>query len=120
MARRTYVLISYQRRRSATVLVIVTVIAAVVIYWVRRLQSRRVLEHIAERYRSRQALLRYVQLHYQCSEEAAYQRLAAFVKRYIPLDDQPSIDYMVAHHRQGLLELAQSILVHNSDEIDEI
>lgn len=113
-------LTTYLRRRSATVLVLVIIVATLVIFWVRRMQRRHVLELMRERSRSRQALVRYVQLHYQCSEEIAYQRLAVFVKRHVPLDEQPSIEHMAAQDRQKLLELAQSILAHHPDEIDEI
>lgn len=113
-------LTTYLRRRSATVLVFVIIVAILIISWVREIQRRHVLEPMQERSRSRQALVRYVQLHYQCSEEIAYQRLAAFVKRHVPLDEQPSIEHMAAHDRQNLLELAQSILAHYPDEIDEI
>jgi hypothetical protein len=114
------VLTTYLRRRSAAVLVLVIMVATLAIAWVRRIRSRQALERLRERYRSRQALVRYVQLHNQCSEEVAYQRLATFVKRHVPLDEQPSIEHMVVYDRQGLLELAQRILVHNPVEIDEI
>lgn len=113
-------LTTYLWRRSATVLVLVIIVATLVISWVRQIQRRHVLESTRERSRSRQALVRYVQLRYQCSEEIAYQRLAAFVKRHVPLDEQPSIEHMAAQDRQNLLELAQSILAYHPDEIDEI
>jgi hypothetical protein len=103
-------LTTYLRRRSATVLALAVIAATLVISWVWREQRRHALERLREKYESMQALLRYVQLHRQCSEETAYQRLAAFVKRHAPLDEQPSIEYMVTHYRQGLFELAQSIL----------
>lgn len=109
-----------RRGRSVTVLAIVVITAALIISCVRRVQRRQALKRLHERHQSRQALVRYVQLRNQCSEEVAYQRLASFVKRRVPLDEQPSIDYMVAHARESLLELAQSILEHNPDEIDEI
>jgi hypothetical protein len=73
-----------------------------------------------ERDNSRLALVRFVQLHRQCSEEAAYQRIATFVKDFVPLDDWSFIDSMFAHERQRLLALAQEILVADPDAIDEI
>jgi hypothetical protein len=84
------------------------------------MQSRQTLEPIREKYRSRQALVRYIQLRYQTSEEAAYQRLAAFVKARVLPDQQSSIDHMVIYDRQKLLELAQRFLMHDPDDIDKI
>lgn len=112
-------LTTYLRRRFATVLVLVVIAVTLVVnYWVRRWQRRRFFEQV--RYRSGQALLRYVQLSNQCSEEAAYQRLATFVKRRVPSSEHTSVEYLLAHDRQSLLGLAQRILAQNPDEIDEI
>ncbi len=71
---------------------------------VRSVQRRKALKQILER----------------CSEEVAYQRLATFVKKHVPLDDHNYIDRMLAHDRQSLLDSARNILVHDPDEIDKI
>jgi len=113
------VLTTYLQRRDIIVLVLVIIAATLVIYWL-RMRGRLAREPIQEKYPSKQALLRYVQLHYQCSEEVAYQRLAAFIKRHVPLDEQASIEYLVSYDRQRLLELAQFFLMKNPDEIDDI
>ena len=105
-------LTTYLRRSGATVLAVIAV--PLVISWLKRRQSRRT------RYRSGQALVRYVQLHNQCSEEAAYQRLAAYVKRHVPLHEYPFIEYMLTYDRKRLLEFARRVLMRNPDEIDEI
>lgn len=120
MARRTYVLTTQLRRRVVTALVFVLIVTTFVIARVKRMLSRHARERVEERYRSRQALVRYVQLRYQCSEEVAYQHVSAFVKRHVPYDEQASIEYMAVYDRQRLLELAQRIVMHNPDEIDEI
>jgi hypothetical protein len=79
------------------------------------------LEHILEMYhQSGQALVRYVMLNRQCSEEVAYQRIATFVKKHVPLDDHSSIERMLAYDNQSLLDWAHSILVYDPDEIDKI
>ena len=105
---------TYLRRWSIAVLVPIVIAAPLFISLLKRWQGRRI------RYLSSQALIRYIQMHNQCSEEAAYQRLAAFVKRHTPLDDQSSADYLLAHNKRRLVELAQRILLNNPDEIDEI
>ena len=88
---------------------------------VRSVQRRTALKQIQERYQqSGQALVRYVMLNRRCSEEVAYQRLATFVKKHVPLDDHKYTDEMLAHDRQSLLDSARSILVHDPDEIDKI
>jgi len=120
MARRTYVLTTQLRRRGVIALLFVLIATIFVIVRVKRMLSRHARERVEVRYRSRQALLRYVQLRYQCSEEVAYQRVAGFVKRHVPNDEQASVEYMSAYDRQRLLELAQRIIMHNPDEIDEI
>jgi hypothetical protein len=56
----------------------------------------------------------------RCSEEVAYQRIAPFVKKHVPLDDHNYIDEMLVHDRQGLIDKARNILVHDPDEIDKI
>jgi predicted small secreted protein len=106
------------------VLVCIVIIVALVVLSVKSAQQRKALEQIREqireRYGSGLALVRYVQLNRQCSEEVAYQRLATFVKHHEPFDDHSSIDRMVAHDRQGLLEKARRLLVDDPDAIDKI
>jgi hypothetical protein len=55
------------------------------------LLRREALEHRRDRDKPGQALVRYVQLNRQCSEEAAYQRVATFVKRNVPLMTRASL-----------------------------
>lgn len=105
---------SYQRRWGPPIFALVITIAPLFISWLRGRLSRRI------RRPSSQALLRYVQLHNQCSEEEGYQRIAVFVKRHIPLDEWPSVDYMLAYDKRRLLEFSQRLLMHTPDEIDEI
>ena len=105
---------TYLRRWGTAVVVLVVIAAPLFISWLRRRLSRRI------RHPSGQALIRYIQLHDQCSEEAAYQRLAVYVKRHVPPGEWSSVDYMLAYDRQRLLELAQRILIRNPDEIDVI
>ncbi len=112
---------THVRRRVLSFLLLVAITPALIMAWIKRMWRNRALERLREeRYRSGQALLRYVQMHNQCSEEVAYQRLAAFVKRRVLLDQQSLIDYLAIEERQRLLELAQSFLMHNPDEIDNI
>ncbi len=100
--------------------IVVLLLVAIGVRKVRSLQRRRALEQILAGYYSGIALVRYVMLNRRCSEEAAYERLATFVKNHVPLEDQNSIDRMVAHDRQSLLDRAQHILVHDPDKIDDI
>jgi hypothetical protein len=101
-------------------LVFAMIVVALVVRRVRSARRRKVLEQLLERYHSGRALVRYVQLNRQCSEEEAYQRLARFVKHHVPFDDHGSIDRMVVHDRQRLVERARSLLVDDPDEIDKI
>jgi SnoaL-like polyketide cyclase len=97
------------------------ILVVIVVLKVWSVQRRKALKQILERYHeSEQALVRYVMLNRQCSEEVAYQRLATFVKKHVPLDDHNHIDRTLAHDRQSLLDSASSILVHDPDEIDKI
>src|SRR5258708_5674619 len=97
------------------------ILVVIVVLKVRSVQRRKALKQILERYQqSRQALVRYVMVNRRCSEEVAYQRLATFVKKHVPLDDHNYIDRMLAHDRQSLLDSARRILVHDPDEIDKI
>ena len=93
----------------------------IIVLKVRYAQRRKALEQILERaYQSGQALVRYVMLNRQCSEEVAYQRLAAFVKKHVPFNDQSYVDRMLAQDRQSLLDSARNLLVQDPNEIDKI
>jgi hypothetical protein len=102
------------------VLVLSVIVFASVVVRVESVGRRKALEPMRERYASGLALVRYVQLHRQCSEVASYQRLATFVKKHVPVDGSSSIECMVAHDRQRLLERAQGLLVQDPDAIDKI
>ncbi len=98
-----------------------TIICALVIRNVRSQQRRKAIESLGEKLRqSELALVRYVMLNRQCSEEVAYQRLATFVKLHTPFDDHDFVSRLVTHNRQRLLEKAQEILARAPDEIDKI
>ena len=102
-------------------LILVVIIAALVLPKVRSVQRRKALERILERYRqSRQALVLYVMLNRQCSEDVSYQRIARFVKNHIPFDDHCFIDGMLVYDRQSLLDSACSILARDPNGIDKI
>jgi hypothetical protein len=102
------------------VLLLVVLVVSIIVRRVRSAQRRKALEHFLARYQSGQALVRYVQLNRQCSEEEAYQHLATFVKQYVPFEDHGYIDRMLVHDRQRLLERVRSLLVDDPDEIDKI
>jgi Tfp pilus assembly protein PilV len=102
------------------VLVLIVIGVALVGYRAKSIQRRKSFEHIRERYVSGLALVRYIQLNGQCSEEAAYQRLASFVKKHVPLDNSSSIERMLVYDRQSLLQIAQGFSVQNPAEIDKI
>ena len=102
-------------------LLLILIVIAIVVLKVRSVQRRKALEQLAARYhQSWRALLLYVMLNHQCSEEVAYQRLAAFVKKHIPSDNQSDVDRMLAQDRQSLLDSARNILAHDPNEIDKI
>jgi glucan phosphoethanolaminetransferase (alkaline phosphatase superfamily) len=106
---------------SIAVLVAAVIVIALIVTRIKSAQRRKALEQLIEMYRqSGLALVRYVMLNRQCSEEVAYQRIAAFVKSYVPFDEHSSIDRMLAHDRQSLVERALSILVYDQDAIDKI
>jgi Tfp pilus assembly protein PilV len=102
------------------VLVLVVMVVALVVLRAESGHRRKALEHRRERDASGLALVRYIQLNRQCSEEEAYQRLATFVKQHVLFDDSSPIERMVAHDRQSLLVLAQGLLVHDPAAIDKI
>jgi hypothetical protein len=105
---------------SIAVLILVVVVA-IVVPKARSRQRRKALEQILERYSMPGlALVRYVMLNHQCSEEAAYERLATFVKKHGSLDDSSNIEGMAAHNRQNLLARAQRLLADTPNEIDKI
>ncbi|HEY6542002.1 MAG TPA: hypothetical protein VIZ18_13750 [Ktedonobacteraceae bacterium] len=82
---------------------------------------RQALRQLLDRHQqSGLALVRYVMLNRQCSEERAFQRIAIFVKMHVPTEDQNSIDWLLANDRQSLLNRAGSILVSQPNEIDKI
>ena len=106
---------------SIAVLLVVVIVIIMVVLRLRSAQRRKALEQILEMYQqSEQALVRYVMLNHQCSEEVAYQRIATFVKKHVPLDEHSSIDSMLASDRQNLIDRALSLLVDNPEEIDRI
>jgi hypothetical protein len=102
------------------VLVLSVIVFASAVVRVESKRQRKALERVRERYASGRALVRYVQLNRQCSEVASYQRLATFVKKHVPIDGSSSIECMLAHDRQRLLERAQGLLVQDPDAIDKI
>ncbi len=66
------------------------------------------------------ALVRYVMLNRQCSEEQTYQRIATFLKTHFPNEDPNEIDELLSNDRQRLLHKVGSILVHHPNDIDKI
>ena len=106
---------------SIIALLIITAIIAIVLLTRRSLQRKKALEQIRERQQqSGRALLLYVMLNHQCSEEAAYQRIATFVKKHAPIADHSSIDRMLAQDRLSLVEQARESLTQGPQEIDKI
>ena len=102
-------------------LLLIMLALAIIILKLRYVQRRKTLRQLAESYyRSQQALVLYVRLNHQCSEEVAYQRLAAFVKKHVPLDDQSYIDRMLTQERESLINSAREILAHDPNAIDKI
>lgn len=111
---------AYLWGKSLAVLVLMVIVVTLVVRRVEDGHWRKVLEQRRERDACGRALVRYVQLHRQCSEAVAYQRLATFVKQHVPGDDSSSIGCMAAHERQSLLEIAQRLLVRDPDAIDKM
>lgn len=110
----------YRVGRSVKVLILAVIVAILFIYRERQIQRALALEAARESMQAGQALVRYVQLRRRCSEEAAYQRIAAFVKNHTLLAEHSVIDRLLTNDRQRLLEPAQNILRQHPDEIDEI
>jgi len=100
---------------------LVVIVVALLVAKVRYTQQRKALAQLLERYhQSGQALVRYVMLNRQCSEEGAYQHLARFVKKHVPPDEHSSIERMLALDRPSLIDRAQRIFVHDPNELDKI
>src|SRR6266851_3120556 len=85
------------------VLVLSVMVFARMVVRVESIRRRNALEPMRASYASGLALVRYVQLHRQCSEGASYQRLATFVKTHVPGDGARSMECMRAQDRQRLL-----------------
>jgi hypothetical protein len=101
--------------------VLVVIVVAILVVKVRYTQQRKALAQLLERYHQcGQALVRYVMINRQCSEEIAFQHIARFVKKHVPLDEHSCIDRMLALDRQSLIDRTQSILVQAPDELDKI
>ena len=116
-----------RRRRRVNIIYLTSIIilallaVGIIITLGRNMRRRKALEQLLERYQqSREALLRYVMLNRQCSEESAYKRLAVFVKRHAPLDEYSAIDMMLASNKQRLIDMVQDILASDPNEIDKI
>jgi flagellar biosynthesis/type III secretory pathway M-ring protein FliF/YscJ len=102
-------------------LLLIMMVLAFILLKVRYLRRRKALRQFAENYyRSRRALVLYVMLNHQCSEEEAYQRLATFAKKHVPLDDQSYIDWMLRHDRESLIDSVRNILARDPNAIDKI
>ena len=112
--------IAYPIRRSIVVLSLLMIVAALVNAWVRYVQRRQTREQMPERIKFGQDLVHYVQEHHECSEEVAYQHIADFVKKHVSPNEQSSIETLLAHSRQSLVELAVSLLQYFPQEIEEI
>ena len=111
---------AYLCGKSIAVHVFMVIVAALVVCGVEDVHWRKVLEQRRERDTCGRALVRYVQMHRQCSEAVAYQRLATFVKQHVPVEDSSSIGCMAVHERQSLLEVVQRLLVRDPDAIDKM
>jgi hypothetical protein len=106
--------------RRFEALALTVMVALLLIYRTRRIQRELALEQAHEKEQAGLALVRYVQMQRNASEEVGYKRIADFVKSHTALGEHPFIDYLLANNRSGLLALAQSILASHPDEIDEI
>lgn len=101
-------------------LVFALIFAAILVSKIRYRRQRKTLERLLGGYQADLALVRYVMLNRQCSEEVAYRRIATFIKEHVPLDDQSYVDEMLARNKQSLLEKAHEILLNNSSELEKI
>lgn len=102
-------------------LLLILIVVALAVLKVRNVQRRKALEQIAARYhQSGRALMLYVMLNRHCSEEIAYQRLAAFVKKHVPSNNQSDIERMLVQDRQRLLDSARQLVAHDPNELDKI
>ena|SRR5579864_3250496 len=102
-------------------LVLIVTVVAVIVLKIKRMQRREALRKIAERYQQPgRALVLYVMLNHQCSEEAAYQRIATFVKKHAPSDNRSRVNRMLWQDRQSLLDSARDILADDPNAIDKI
>ena len=113
-------LTTYLLGGSSVVLVLGLLVVALLVRRSRKSERSRALEQARARDYAGLALIRYIMLNRQCSEEVAYKRVAAFVKRHVPMDDYPSIERMMAQDRRRLIERAQRLLASDPDEIDKI
>ncbi len=106
---------------SIAALLLLVIVGAIVVSRIRYAQQRKALERLLERYhQSDVALVRYVMLNRRCSEEVAYQLLATFVNKHVPLDDQINVDRMLAQDRQRVQYFAHRLLARDPYEIDKI
>lgn len=112
--------IAYLGGKGIAVFVLMVIVIAVVVRRVEDVHGRKMLKQRRERDACGRALVRYIQLHRQCSEAVAYQRLATFVKQHVPGDDSGSIGCMAVHERQSLLKMAQRLLVRDPDAINKM
>lgn len=112
--------ITYLFVGGIALVVIIVVIVTLIMSQIRSEQRRQAYELLQRKDESGLALVRYVQLNRQCSEEAAYERLATFVKSHASLDNHPDVESMLAHDRAGLLTYVQSLLRHDSNILDKI
>lgn len=112
---------TYLPGASIIALLFIIIVMAIVLLKIRDVQRKKAIWQIQQsQQQSRRALLLYVMLNHQCSEEVAYQRIATHIKKHVPLDDQSYIDRMLAQDRQSLLDQARDLFFHNSNEIDKI
>ena len=102
---------------SISIIVLIAVVFIKQRQHARRQAFRKLLE---QHQQSGLALVRYVMLNRQCSEEKAYQLIASFVKRHVPAEDSNSIDWLLDMDRQGLLHKVSGILASHPNDIDKI
>lgn len=114
--------ITHPVKRWSVVLSLITVIASLALgrLLARRVQRRRKLERLHERVQFGQDIVRHIQIRHQCSEEVAYRLIADFVKRHVLPEERASIEDLLVQDREGLLELALSLLQYFPEELDEI